>query len=113
MSSTFLVIPLAQFQWQTVKGKLFCLELCFDEICFDKLAFVWFRGFCWLSTWVAEMRLVLDGVDSRQGSTVVEFELISEECFCSFLSVCLSVLPFVSAIKKNSSLVPWFDSSYS
>jgi hypothetical protein len=84
-----------------VKGKLIYLELCFDEVCFDKLALVWLKGFCWLSIRVVEMRFVLDGVGSRQGSTIVEFELVSEEHFCSFLSACLSVLSICVCHKKE------------
>ena len=66
MSSSFLLIPLAQFQWQTVKGTLICLEEYFEEGPFTDL--------CWLPTWAVEVWFGLEELDSTPELVVDDFE---------------------------------------
>ena len=96
MSSSFLLMPLAQFQWQTVKGVFACLQDIFDDI----LTTCFFL----LPTRAEEFWIVPEGLDSTQGCAVADSGRWCGGYLGSFLLACRSDIEFVSAIKKNGFL---------
>ncbi len=105
MSQILFVIPLAQFQWHTVKGKLFCLEF---------VCRVWsfFTDCLCFSNWVV---VGVEFVETESGSilgpALAEAGWVLAEFGGLCWQACRSVPEFVSAIKKTCCCDPLFCSS--